>query len=262
MQETLYDKIGVDYNATRNADPFLVSRLLHFLKPVTGKTYLDIGCGTGNYTIALAEKGYRFYGVEPSEAMLNKAQKRNAKIEWLTGTAENIPFANNTFDGVMATLTIHHWKDLQRSFKEIFRVLNNKGRFVCFTSTAEQTNGYWLNHYFPKMLQNSSLQMPSIHVINDALIHAGFNVMATEKYFIKDDLQDQFLYVGKNRPHLYFNESIRNGISSFAALANNKEVERGLAELKKDIESNSFGRIKEQYENELGDYLFITAEKN
>ncbi len=261
MQEMLYDKIGLDYNSTRNADPFLVSRLLYFLKPVTGKTYLDIGCGTGNYTVALAEQGFKCCGVDPSAAMLKKAQLRNTEIEWLQGTAENIPVANNEFEGAIATLTIHHWKDLQRSFKEISRVLKEKGRIVIFTSTSEQTGGYWLNHYFPEMLKNSSLQMPSIHIINEALVHAGFNIIATEKYFIKDDLQDQFLYVGKNRPHLYFNEAIRKGISSFAALANSEEVEKGLRELKKDIESNTFEQIKQQYENELGDYLFITAEK-
>lgn len=261
MQKILYNKIGADYNSTRKADPFLTSRLFHFLSPAIGKIYLDIGCGTGNYTVAFREEGYQFYGVEPSEAMLKKAQLRNTEINWLQGIAENIPAACNTFDGAIATLTIHHWKDLQQSFKEVHRVLNDNGRIVCFTSTAEQMKGYWLNHYFPKMMQDAIVQMPAINVIIEALTNADLKITATEKYFIKDDLQDHFLFVGKNRPRIYFNEAVRNGISSFAALVNFEEIEKGLSELKKDIECDEFERVKQQYENEQGDYLFITAEK-
>ena len=64
--EAIYDAIGTGYNSTRQADPYLTSRLLYFLKPQPGKLYLDIGCGTGNYTIALSNQGLNFTGVEPS----------------------------------------------------------------------------------------------------------------------------------------------------------------------------------------------------
>ena len=49
----LYDKIGIGYDTTRRADPFILSRLLHYLAPVKGRLYLDVGCGTGNYTAAI-----------------------------------------------------------------------------------------------------------------------------------------------------------------------------------------------------------------
>jgi ubiquinone/menaquinone biosynthesis C-methylase UbiE len=78
--ETIYNTIGVAYNSTRQADLCLTSRLLYFLKPGPGKLYLDIGCGTGNYTIALANNGLNFTGVEPSDAMINVARKRDQTI--------------------------------------------------------------------------------------------------------------------------------------------------------------------------------------
>lgn len=256
-----YDTIGTGYNSTRQADPYLTERLLFHLQPKSEGTYLDIGCGTGNYTIALAERGFKFVGVEPSAQMLNEARSRNQEINWLQGTAEQIPAGNEEFDGLIATLTIHHWKDLEKAFSEISRVLSKNGRFVLFTSTPEQMKGYWLNHYFPKMLHSSIVQMPSLSGIQEAIKQTGLRVTGTEKYFIKDDLQDCFLYVGKNNPERYFDESIRHGISSFSSLANNEEVKQGLSRLRKDIDNQSFAIIKEQYANELGDYIFIIIEK-
>jgi len=256
-----YDKIGTGYNSTRQADPYLAERLFSNLQPKTDKLYLDIGCGTGNYTITLANKGFNFIGVEPSEIMLNEAKSRHQDINWLKGTAEQIPAGDKSFDGIIATLTIHHWTDLKKAFIEINRVLSDNGRLVLFTSTPEQMKGYWLNHYFPKMLNASIVQMPSLADIKEAIVQTELEITDIEKYLIKDDLQDCFLYVGKNNPNRYFDETIRYGISSFSSLANIEEVKKGLSKLRNDIDNQAFGKIKDQYVNELGDYLFITIDK-
>ncbi|MDF2433516.1 MAG: hypothetical protein JWP44_3147 [Mucilaginibacter sp.] len=259
--KTKYDLIATRYNATRQADPYLTGRLVYLLGPGSGKQFLDIGCGTGNYTIVLSNRGLNFTGVEPSENMLREARKRDGKINWLQGSAERIPANDDTFDGVIATLTIHHWTGLEQSFKEIYRVTKQNGTVVLFTSTPEQMKGYWLNYYFPDMLKSSMIQMPALDVITDALTSAGFADITTEEYFVHEDLKDHFLYSGKHRPTLYFNEAIRNGISSFAALANADEVEKGLSKLAADIETGKFMEIQNNYNNKRGDYLFIKAKK-
>jgi len=259
--EAAYNTIGKGYNLTRGADPYLVSQLLHFLQPQTGKPYLDIGCGTGNYTIALSNLGINFTGVEPSEIMLEAARSAGKHVNWLAGTAEQIPAKDGSFNGVMATLTIHHWKNIGLAFKEIYRVTETNGKFVLFTATPKQMQGYWLNHYFPNMLQSSINQMPGLESIETELANAGFKKITTEKYFIKEDLQDYFLYAGKLNPMLYLDEKMRAGISSFVALANSEEVAAGISELKADIDSGKFENIKAEYENEIGDYLFVVAEK-
>ncbi len=259
--EIKYDKIGTGYNSTRQADPYLTSRLFSLLRPQNNKQYLDIGCGTGNYTCVLAEKGLNFIGVEPSEKMLSEAKSKNQNIKWLNGTAEQIPAGDKTFDGIIATLTIHHWTDIKKAFIELNRVLADNGRIILFTSTPEQMKGYWLNHYFPKMLYSSIVQMPSLDKIRNAANEAKLKISGIEKYFIKDDLKDCFLYVGKNNPERYFDEQIRHGISSFSSLANIDEVKQGLTKLRKEIDNNEFEQIKKQYDNDLGDYLFITIDK-
>lgn len=256
-----YDYIGFGYNETRSADPYIAERLLKKLNPKTNRLYLDVGCGTGNYTSTFQDKGYHFIGIDPSEKMLEKAKQKNKQVDWKLGQAENIPLKNESINGIIGSLTIHHWDDLEKSFVELFRVLKPNCRIVIFTSTPKQMEGYWLNHYFPKMLEDSMLQMPSFEDVETAMINSGFFNLETEIYNIKPNLEDLFLYCGKQNPKLYLNPNIRKGISSFSSLANKVEVENGLAQLKKDIENKEIHSIMQSYENNLGDYLFISGEK-
>jgi ubiquinone/menaquinone biosynthesis C-methylase UbiE len=261
MKVPVYDSIGDDYNRTRTADPFLVENLSSLMASDKNSVYLDVGCGTGNYTTALASKGYSFYGVEPSEVMLEQARRKSRSIVWALAVAENLPFDSSFFGGALATLTTHHWNNLESGFAEIFRVLKRESNLVIFTAFPEQMEGYWLNYYFPKMLKESMIVMPARQKVEDALYSAGFTIISLEKYFIQPDLQDLFLYSGKFRPWLYFNEEVRKNISSFSTLANRKEVDSGLQKLSTDIESGDFVKVAQKYKNDLGDYCFIIARK-
>jgi ubiquinone/menaquinone biosynthesis C-methylase UbiE len=263
MQQALYNSIGVEYNSTRRADPFLTEKLFSLLSPQKDFSCLDIGCGTGNYTIALASGDeYSFYGVEPSRVMLETAKQKSNAVFWVNAVAEDLPFEDEFFDAALASLTIHHWENLEKGFAEVYRILKKGGRFVLFTSFPEQMKTYWLNHYFPQMLRDSMAVMPSRRKVKAALRSAGFTLIKEEKYFVQPDLQDLFLYSGKYRPEIYFKEQIRKGISSFSAISNREEVENGLQKLKSDLESGSFASIARQYESDLGDYIFIVAARS
>lgn len=258
---TKYDKIGINYNQTRKADEYISERLVFHLKPKNNQQYLDLGCGTGNYTIELFNRGVSIIGIDPSEKMIQKAKLKVNQIDWIIGTAEDTGLQNESIDGLICCLTIHHWTDLNTAFKEMHRILKKGGRFVIFTASPDQMEGYWLNHYFPQMLFESRQQMPSMEIVIKGLVNAGFDKIKTEKYYISKDLNDCFLYCGKQRPELYLKPEIRNGISSFADLANMIEIERGLSELKKDIDSGNINSIIDKYENEKGDYIFIMGTK-
>lgn len=256
-----YDKIGTNYNATRKADPILVNKLLEHLSPEKDGTYLDIGCGTGNYTNELQKKGFQLIGIDPSEKMLEEARLKNRNVDWRVGKVEDLDLLDNSVDGIIGSLTIHHWIDLNKGFSELSRVLKPNGRIVIFTSTPAQMKGYWLNHYFPKMLADSIIQMPGLESVKRAMEKSGLVFTGCDKYFIHPDLQDKFLYCGKQNPKLYLDEQIRQGISSFSSLANQTEVEKGLSKLKEDIDSGKIREIMSTYENDLGDYLFIIGKK-
>ena len=263
-----YDRIGTGYNDSRTADPYLVQRLYSLLVEKSSflgngmQPFLDVGCGTGNYTSALAKKGVSLVGLDPSMKMLSEARLKSEAISWVQGKAESMPFGNDSMAGALATLTLHHWEDLRGGFGELARVLVDGGRFVVLTATPEQMRGYWLNHYFPEMLAKSIEQMPGLDEVESGMGSAGFRIIEKEKYFVRTDLRDLFLYAGKHNPGLYLDERVRKGISSFADLANAREVEVGLGHLAADIESGKVLEIIQEYANERGDYLFLVAENS
>ncbi len=256
-----YDTIGINYNQTRKADPYLAQQLRHHLAPRPDGRYLDIGCGTGNYTMMIQDGVYDFVGVDPSEEMLQQARRRSSDIDWRQGRAEQCGLPDASVDGIVASLTIHHWHNLAAGCREMWRVLRPGGRMVIFTSTPVQMRGYWLNHYFPKMLADSIQQMPARAVLERCLSEAGFDTISSTPYSIHPELIDLFLYCGKHQPERYLDARIRAGISSFADLANQAEVTQGLSRLQSDIGSGAITQIMANYANTDGDYLYLVASK-
>ncbi len=200
-------------------------------------------------------------GIDPSAKMIEAAKQKSNAIDWRIGSAEKIYLNDESIDGAIAVLTIHHWSDLTKGFKELNRILKDDGRIIIFTSSAEQMKSYWLTHYFPKMMKDSIKQMPSIETVKNIIAETGFQITQIEKYFVKDDLEDLFLYSGKQNPELYLKPEVRNGISSFSSLANIDEIKNGIGKLKEDITSGKIKEVINSFENNLGDYLFIAAEK-
>lgn len=256
-----YDRIGVGYDSTRSADNHILECLSNLMGPAKKGLYLDVGCGTGNYTAGLYAKGYSIKGLDPSKEMIAMARKKYPMITWLIGKAGSPDMPPQSIQGIFATLTLHHWPYLDQAFRALGTILAPTGRIVIFTSTPQQMSGYWLNHYFPDMMQSSMEQMPSMAQIQKALSNTPLELKGISDYTIGPDLMDFFLYCGKQRPERYLNPRIRRGISSFADLAHSSEVERGLENLIKDISSGQINDIMKTYTNTYGDYKFLVLEK-
>lgn len=262
MTAPIYDCIGQGYDGTRRADPHLLDRLRHWLGASLAGPVLDVGCGTGNYTCALAASGVAMTGVDPSERMLAEARGKSTQVAWRAGTAEALPFADAAFAGAMATLTVHHWRDLDRGLGELARVLQPGGRLVLFTSTPQQMRGYWLCHYFPRMLERSWQVMLTLERLQAGLVAAGFHGVQTEPYAVQPELRDLFLYSGKHAPERYLDPAFRRGISSFAALAEPDEVEAGLRRLAQDLRDRQWAAVAARFaQAAAGDYLFVAADR-
>lgn len=261
MTSPIYNTIGIGYNNTRRADPYIAGRMLANLQPATGGTYLDIGCGTGNYLQVFTQQGLHFYGIDPSETMLVVAKEKCPGTTFIQGKAESIPLADGFFDGATCMFTLHHWDDMQKGLAEVNRVLKPGARLVILSFTPKQMYGYWLCHYFPEMMRRSALLTPDIEVMTEILNNAGFTTVNTENYFIHEGLEDHFLYSNKYHPEQYLNPELRKGISSFAAFSTPAEVAQGLKMLEADILSGKVNDIIKRYENENGDYIFFIATK-
>lgn len=255
---TLYDFIGSTYARSRRADPAIAQVLAKELRLTSSGIYLDLACGTGNYTVALSAQGGAWTAIDISEVMLGQARSKSSAIAWTHSSADAIPFPSATFDGAICTLAIHHFAGLDSPFSEVRRTLRS-GSFVLFTGLAEQMSHYWLCHYFPDMMQRSIEKMPSESQLRSALFRSGFTSIKVTPFFVTNELQDLFLYSGKHRPELYLDSAVRANISSFANLASPVELQEGLARLSADLRSGAFASIKARYATEVGDYAYITA---
>ena len=258
----LYDTIGKTYDTTRRADPSIVRTLARLLELRPDANYLDVGCGTGNYTVALQNLGAQMHGLELSSTMLANARLKNDRVRWIQGNAESLPFPDRCFEGAIATVTIHNWKALRPGFDEVFRTLRS-GRFVIFTGDHAQMNGYWLHEYFPRGLAAALEQMPPAELVLEQLHNAGFTDVTREPWEVPREIEDWFLYAGKYQPEIYLDPNVRAGISFFAQshICPPDEVAVGCARLEADIKSGRIKDVVENYRHNLGDYLFIIATK-
>jgi ubiquinone/menaquinone biosynthesis C-methylase UbiE len=99
-------------------------------------TSLELGCGTGFFTLNLKLAGVieRGHVTDLSPGMVEVAQ-RNARslgfeVDGRVADAESLPYDDETFDIVIGHAVLHHIPDLDKAFREILRVLKPGGRFV------------------------------------------------------------------------------------------------------------------------------------
>jgi SAM-dependent methyltransferase len=106
---------------------------------------LDLGCGAGHASFALARGGARrVTAYDPSSDMLavvaqEAAARGHEEIETCLGAAEALPFANNTFDLVVTRYSAHHWTSVPRALAECARVTAPAGRLVVIDVIAPET---------------------------------------------------------------------------------------------------------------------------
>lgn len=91
---------------------------------------LDIGCGTGISTIVLAKYCSHIYGIEPSEAMLKKANSHE-KVTYLLGSGNSIPLPNNKIDIVTFAGSLFYAKS-SILIKELQRVCRDKSSIIIY----------------------------------------------------------------------------------------------------------------------------------
>jgi SAM-dependent methyltransferase len=113
---------------------------------------LEIGAAHGHGLIALARLGHRACGVEPDREALAVARRLSEQegvaIDLREGVAEAIPFPDGTFDLVIATSVLEHVDDLERSLREVHRVLRVGGMFW-FNAASAMCPRQKEIHFFP-----------------------------------------------------------------------------------------------------------------
>jgi len=119
----------------------LRNKVLSKLKDFNPKgTLVDLGCGSGNLIIQIAESfpDLNLIGIDISSEILEFAKKQaldrglGKKIEFKIGNVEKLPFSNESIDFIISTFSLHHWVNPLKGFNEIHRVLKRDGTLLIF----------------------------------------------------------------------------------------------------------------------------------
>lgn len=211
-----YDKLASEYARHRQVHPEVLKYLCLTGELDDSAYVLEVGCGTGNYIIALESLlGCRCWGVDPSARMLARAGERSTTVKFKAGQAEWLDYPANFFDLVFSVDVIHHVEQPFDYFREAQRVLKPGGRLCTATDSA------WiirhrqpLAQYFPETIEADLARYPPLPHLRDLMPQAGFRQMAertAEFSYHVDDLQ---IYRDKSFSvlHLISEEAFQRGL--------------------------------------------------
>ena len=93
---------------------------------------LDVATGTGDIAIAARDQGHQVIGLDFSQAMIRRAQTKdpNNSIRWVVGSADQLPFAENSFGCITSAFALRNFRGLDAVFRESYRVLLPGGRVL------------------------------------------------------------------------------------------------------------------------------------
>jgi len=93
-----------------------------------GVRVLDVGCGPGHLCAAAAERGAEPVGIDLADGMVRAAREAHPRLEFRQGDAEELPFADASFDAALAAFVVNHLPHPERAARELRRVLRPGGR--------------------------------------------------------------------------------------------------------------------------------------
>lgn len=157
---------------------------------------LDVACGPGVVTAALAPDARTVVAFDATEQMLEKAKARCAKagltnVEFRSGDAENLPFADAQFDGVVTRLAIHHFANPQRALDGMFRVLRPGGTAVIVdVVSSEDAAESGLHNAIERLRDPSHRRMLPASELDASISRAGLRIAEHATWDMDRELEE------------------------------------------------------------------------
>lgn len=168
-----WEATAEDFQDEAGIDPgvdwvFLYDENLELLGDVEGQRLLELGCGGGQCTVGMAERGANVTGIDLSEAQLDHARElaaeRDVDVDLIQGDVTDLSaFEDGAFDAAFNAYVFQWVEDLAACFEETYRVLRPGGRFA-FTTP----------HPFDKLFD------PETHRVEESYFETGRHVVVDE----------------------------------------------------------------------------------
>lgn len=169
-------------------DAALTQRVVTALGEAARGSVLDVACGPGILSAAIAKAARDVVAFDLTPEMLKKAAQRCneaglANVSFREGNATELPFANGAFDAVVTRLSVHHFDRPSRVMSEIFRVLRPGGSFVVADVISSEVPAEAELHNAIEILRDPShVRMLPGSELSSLVSEAGFAVESLETW--------------------------------------------------------------------------------
>lgn len=140
---------------------------------------MDVGCGTGNFSLKLAKLGYSVTGIDISDKMLEVARKKSAQaavaLDFFNMDACNLDFLDEYFDGAVSIAALEFIRDPTKALEEMFRVVKVGGFVLVGTINRDSKWG--------ELYRSENIDQNSVYR------HANFKTIDDLKEFRTESLQ-------------------------------------------------------------------------
>lgn len=241
MNAARYDRLGRGYAAVRRPDPRIAAAIETALGGA--RSVLNVGAGTGSYEPVDRD----VTAVEPSGEMISQRPPGAAPV--VQASAEELPFADASFDAAMAILTAHHWADLEAGLTEMRRVSRERIAIVTFDHLA--LADLWIaRDYFPAMLGLKRRAGATSGELAQRLPGATVAPIPVPR-----DCTDLFFAALWARPEMLLDEEVLRPMwvwQSIPEEARREGRERLAADLESGAWDERYGELREQPELDVG----------
>lgn len=190
MEPPTYELIGRGYSRHRVADARIVREIVRLLELLKGSKIIDVGAGTGNYSIALAKLGYMVTAIEPSATMRSQAEDMPG-VCWMAGTAEQLSLPDGCANGAICVLALHHFSDVKAALRDASDHRDD-GPTVVLTFDPRATEPFWFADYFSEFWRDAYEVFPVLDDIIETVGEVTVQRVEVSTFRLPHDLQDRF----------------------------------------------------------------------
>ena len=179
--------IPVVYDRGRDHGPEMLQLWMNVISSTVGnkrvKTIVDLGCGTGRFSEALAAHfDAEVFGIDPSEKMLDQARKklRDERVKYQLGSGEAIPLPDDSVDLIFMSMSFHHFEDPELAARECRRVLRDGAVAFLRAGIRDRIRSYPYVPFFPASRPILEECLPTAAFVCEVFESAGFSTVTAD----------------------------------------------------------------------------------